>query len=335
MDLAEGKQRLSIPALWARLSLSGECKKNPCHSPFYERTSKPSFSITADGRLFNDFRTRDAGDAVDFLRRATGLSREAACRKFIELAGGGVHESKRPATRQMSAGHPRAAIPRTREKPTLPPFQHGTVADFVRLAQLRNLSVEGLQLASTRGLLWFGNRLGVDAWIVSDGARVNAQARRMDGGTWGHFDGNPKAWTLGGSWAGWPIGAEEAKSFPKLALVEGGPDLLAAFHFIHCEGRERDVAPVAMLGASQRIHEDALPLFAGKRVRLFPHLDSAGQDAAARWTRQLELVGATVDGFDFTGLHRADGAPIGDLNDLASICADDFETEREAWAVMP
>lgn len=326
MTIAEAKQRLTIPALWVRLDLPGQPKAS-CKSPFRE-DRRASFSVSVDGMLFNDFATGEAGDGVDFLRLATGLSREGACRKFIELAGGGYHEAK-PLPKRP------AAASQARQKPLLPPFQRGTGADFVRLARLRNLSVEGLQLASARGLLWFGNRLGVDAWIVCDGARVNAQARRMDGGTWGHFDGNPKAWTFGGSWASWCIGAEEAKSFPKVALVEGGGDLLAACHFIHCESRERDVAPVAMLGASQRIHEDALPLFAGKRVRLFPHLDTAGQDAAERWTRQLESVGAEVDGFDFTGLHRTDGTPIGDLNDLASISADDFETERETWAVMP
>ncbi len=39
-------------------------------------------------------------------------------------------------------------------------------------------------------------------------------------------------------------------------------------------------SPVAMLGASQRIHADALPMFTGKRVRIFGHDDDAGR---ARW----------------------------------------------------
>ena len=320
------KARLSIPALWARLDLPGTPKAS-CKSPFRE-DRRASFSVSKDGALFNDFATGEAGDAVDFLRLATGLSTEAAFQKFIEMAGGSVHEAK-PLPKRP------AAAPQARQKPTLPAFERGSAADFTRLAQLRNLSVEGLRLASARGLLWFAELRGFDAWIVTDGERVNAQARPMDGGTWEHLHGEPKAWTLPCSWAGWPIGSKEAQSFPKLALVEGGGDLLAAFHFIHCEDRERDFAPVAMLGASQRIHEDALPLFTGKRIRLFPHLDKAGQEAAERWTRQLESVGAEVDAFDFAGLHQTSGEPVGDLNDLARISADDFETELETWSVMP
>jgi hypothetical protein len=46
-------------------------------------------------------------------------------------------------------------------------------------------------------------------------------------------------------------------------------------------------------------------------------------------------MGAEVDAFNFAGLHRMDGADVGDLNDLAYISADDFEADRETWGVMP
>jgi hypothetical protein len=298
-----------------------------CRSPFREDKS-PSFSVSPDGLLFNDFATGEAGDAIDFLQLATGLSREAACRKFIELAGGGA---AMPAARPM----PAAGVSRQRKRPSFPDFERGTAADFRRLARLRNLSFEAIQLASERGLLWFAELRGFDAWIVTDGERVNGQARRLDGGTWTHLPGTPKAWTLPGSWASWPIGAKEAQPFKKVALVEGGPDLLAAFHFAVCEEVEWDIAPVAMLGAGHYIPEDALLLLGGKIIRLFPHTDGAGQESAARWTRQLETVGADVDSFDFAGLHQTDGAPVGDLNELAYIGPDDFEAYRETWGAMP
>lgn len=203
-----------------------------------------------------------------------------------------------------------------------------------RLAALRNLGIEGLRIATELGLLFFACLRGFDAWIVSDSERVNAQARRMDGGMWEHL-GGAKSWTLRGSWAAWLVGARESLSCQSIAFCEGGPDLLAACHFIWCEGREQDVAPVAMLGATQRIHEEALPLVAGKPVRIFPHLDDAGQHAAERWTRQLESVGAEVDAFDLTGLHQSDGEPVRDLNDCSSICPDDFEAVPELRAMMP
>jgi len=267
--------------------------------------------------LWNDFATGEAGDAVDFLQRAAGLSQKAACRKFIELAGGGLTPAPRAAQPT-----PRAA---TKPRPCFPDFSKGSRADLAGVATLRNVSREGLHLASERGLLWFATFKGFDAWIVTDRERVNAQARRMDGQWWA--DINAKAWTLPGSWASWPIGIPEALPFQSIALVEGGPDLLAAFHLILCAGRERDCAPVAMLGASQRIHPQALSLAAGRRIRIFGHEDEHGRRAVGNWARQLEGGGADVDAFSLAGLRKVDGSPVKDLNDCVSIPADDFEAE--------
>jgi hypothetical protein len=157
----------------------------------------------------------------------------------------------------------------------------------------------------------------------------------MDGQLWKHLEGRPKAWTLHGSWAAWPVGIKEAQPFAAIALCEGGPDLLAACHFIACESREMDCAPVAMLGATQRIHSDALPMFAGKRIRIFGHADNDGRAGVERWARQLESVGAVVDAFDFAGLRKTDGSPVKDLNNATSVCADDFEANRELWGILP
>ena len=120
--------------------------------------------------------------------------------------------------------------------------------------------------------------------------------------------------------------------------MEGGPDLLAACHFVAVEGREGDVAPVAMLGASLNIRADALPLFYGKQVRIFGRLDAsgAGQGATRRWASQLRQAGAKVDAFNFAGLRQADGKPVEDLNDLARLSADSFEAERgELERILP
>ncbi len=116
--------------------------------------------------------------------------------------------------------------------------------------------------------------------------------------------------TLGGSRASWPVGLLEASQYPVIALVEGGPDLLAAFDLILKSGVKKIIAPVAMLGASLSIPDDALPLFEGKRVRIFPHTDAneAGTSAARRWAGQLQSVAMKVDGYAFA---------YGDLNDFA------------------
>ncbi|MGB8473260.1 MAG: CHC2 zinc finger domain-containing protein [Candidatus Acidiferrum sp.] len=324
-ELEFAKQQLRIPDLWRFFHLPGKPGAS-CKSPFRE-DKRASFSVSRDGLLFNDFATNDAGDAIDFLQRAAGLPHKEAFKKFIELAGGSA--AMVAARRHM----PPQPVSRPRERPQFPDFEKGATADLKRLALLRNLSIEGLQLASERDLLWFAKLRDFDAWIVTDSERVNAQARRMDGGTFSHLNSNPKAWTLPGSWANWPIGSKESQSYPAILLCEGGPDLLAAFHFAWCEDREREIAPVAMLGAGQRIHEAALPLLAGKCIRIFPHLDRAGRQAAQRWARQLE--GAEVDCFDFSGLQKTNGEAVTDLNDCASICADDFEGNRELWAMLP
>ncbi len=97
----------------------------------------------------------------------------------------------------------------------------------------------------------------------------------------------------------------------------------------HHTKRDAQCAPVAMLGASQRIHADALPLFAGKRVRIFGHDDGAGLGAVERWARQLASVGADVDAFSFTGLRQVNGKPVKDLNDALLIDATSFaQVER-------
>jgi hypothetical protein len=209
-----------------------------------------SFSVFDGGTRWKDFAIDEAGDAVDFFQRATGLSQKDACRKFIELAGGHIT----PAPR---AARPQCKPASAKLKPAFPDFIKGTVEDLKQLANLRNISLEGMESASERGLLWFARLKDRSAWIVTDSSRVNAQARRMDGQQWEHI--GAKAWTLPGAWASWPIGLTESQPFPAIALCEGGPDLLAACHFIACESRQAHCSPVAMLGASQRIHPDALP----------------------------------------------------------------------------
>lgn len=218
------------------------------------------------------------------------------------------------------------------KRPALPALQHGTAEELSKLAELRGLGRDGLALASTKGLLRFGDYRGHRAWFIVDASGRVAQARRLDGSPWA--DG-VKAWTLANSQAAWPVGIEEAATFPVIALCEGGPDLLAACQFILAEERSADVAPVAMLGGCAKIHADSLPFFSGKRIQIFAHVDGTGSTAANRWAEQLASAGATPRAFDLSGLCRADGQPVKDLNDLAMISADDLENDRSLWNILP
>tara|TARA_R110000868_G_scaffold5915_2_gene34403 strand:+ start:2397 stop:3446 length:1050 start_codon:yes stop_codon:yes gene_type:complete len=349
MNIAEAKDRIRIPNVWAHFNLPGEPRAS-CKSPFRDE-HKPSFSVSAAGDLWNDFGTGEGGDAVDFFQRASGLSRTEACKRFIALAGGSP-----TATAHAARPHPKPA--EAKPRPVFPDFRKGTADEIKQLAGIRSIGLEGLELASERGLLHFAELKGSPAWIITDSEGVNAQARRMDGQPhpetghgpnvyydsqnvphdrmpaqgWQHLEGKPKAWTLPGSWAAWPIGIKEAQPFKHIALCEGGPDLLAACHIIAGESREHDCAPVAMIGAKLRIPDDALPVFAGKRVRIFGHADEAGRAAVDTWARQLEPVGAVVDAFEFAGLVQLNGEPVNDLNDALMMNPDSFS---EAESLLP
>ena len=334
--LSQAKDRLRIPELAAMFYPDWRPGRS-CPAP-WRQDRKPSFSVHDDGRKFRDFATGEHGDAIDFLARARGLSNADAVKEFMRLAGVGPQREAVSLGAIMPTVMARveAAVNGDQRKLVLPADMHeGSTAELRLLAALRGLNVEALTLATDRGLLRFATMQDgasrVTAWLVTDSDQRNAQARRLDGLTWQSLPGEPKAKTLAGSQAAWPIGITEARSFPCVALVEGGPDLLAAFHFALAEGRQDHVAVVAMLGASLAIPDDALPLFADKRVRIFPHLDEAGQDAAARWERQLVDIGAEVDCFSLAGVRKVDESVVKDLNDLAFLHADDFEEDRALW----
>jgi hypothetical protein len=134
------------------------------------------------------------------------------------------------------------------------------------------------------------------------------------------------------------VGIGEAQDFPAIALVEGAPDLLAAHYLAlweqasHHTKRDARCAPCAMLGASLKIHESALPLFAGKHVRIFGHNDEAGTAAVKRWAAQLHEAGAKVDAISFAGLTKRDGTPCKDLNDALAL---DLESFAKFGKAMP
>lgn len=228
-------------------------------------------------------------------------------------------------------GTRRKATPRA-VKVDLPPvlpgdLSVGTEEDRRQLAQLRNLNIESVQIAVERGLLRFGTYKGARCWFIMDGTMVNVQARQLDGNMFGDL----KALTLRHSKASWPIGVKAVLPHQSIALVEGGPDLLAALSLARAEKLDHLVAPVAMLGASHNIPDNALSFFKGKRVRIFPHLDDAGRKAAVVWERQLRHAGAEVRCISLGNIRMGDGQQAKDLNDVCRVHPDDFNKDRSLW----
>ena len=339
------KETLLIPEMAAKRGW--EWQPSPsCPCP-YRPDRNASGSVMRDGRLFHDFASGETMDAPALLAKVENLDQRTACKLFIELAG--LHLSP---TGNLAPSRPRPApAPASEpahEKPELPALAPLTEKERKALANLRGLSVQAVEMAHVAGFLHGLNWRGHRAWALTDQARWNAQWRRLDGGKWEGKHGTQfKSWgaksaAIKRPRAGWPVGILEAASVPRVVLVEGGPDFLAALHFLHLEGMAGLVAPVCMFG-SVRIDALALPHFTGKRVRIFPHADdptlddgtkSPGLEAAARWQDQLLTVGCTVDAFDFAGLTQANGDRVKDLCDLANLSADDFEAESESLSSL-
>jgi hypothetical protein len=325
--LEQAKINLLIPDLWQKRNWRANPGRS-CRVPWREDRA-PSGSVLADGRLFHDFTSGETLDAPGLLARVESLTPETACRLFIQLAGAGAGDAAQKSCAPIPA---RSEDRETR--PELPTLDNLSPNELRQLGELRCLSVKACAAASERGHLFSTDWRGARCWLVTDWARRSAQLRRFDGRPFTTRTGATiKALTVRGSSASWPIGAPDAGDAPRLILCEGGGDFLAAYHFAEVEETLAEVQPVALLGASQRIHAAGIRLLAGKRIRIFPHLDGAGAGAALRWELQLREAGLDVHCFDLAGLTRDDGAPVKDLNDLTRIAPDDFEQNRELWSL--
>ncbi len=310
------KARLFIPDVWRMMELAGTPGKS-CASPF-RADKKPSFSVFDDGRRFRDHATGDGGTVIDFIQLALGDGLEGALKWARERCGGAVPVPPPPPRRAETAAAKSGGA-----RPNQPPkLRRAKPGELETLSALRGYTVETLAEAQASGLLAFASVWGRVAWMVCDpGGRI-AEGRRLDGLPWEAFGPMPErkchAW---GGQKDWPVNLDAAAQRPKLALVEGGPDALAALEIIQREGVAEAVGVVAVLGAANtRLAGEALAHFKGKVVRLFPHTDEAGRKGAREWARALVEAGASkVDAFDLSGLVRADGQPGKDLCDLLNI----------------
>lgn len=309
------KERLTIEHVGG-VVFPGWTAGKSCKSPFRQDRT-PSFSVFDSGRAWKDHGNSEAGDVVSFYMKATGLSFTDAVERLAVMAGIYSDEPTRK--------------PEPIKELRLPEDLHtGSSKELATVAKLRGLNVEAVEEASARGLLRFGTVCGSHCWLLTDKHQKSAQARRMTGEAFPAAKNLPsrKAHTLAGSCQSWPLGLLEASQEPFLAIVEGGPDMLAAIHFAQAEGAAERVGVIAMLGASNTIPAEALPHFKNKRIRIFRHADDAGEKAANCWAGQLEAVGAAADIFDCGGVPLRSGKISGDLNDFTETDADFWESNR-------
>lgn len=310
---------LTIEDVAAKLGLPESYKVGGKYLVPWREDRNPSLSVFKGNNghtLAKDMSQDDTVDALGFYARTMGMERTAAVPEFMEMAGSSPTRQRHKDNRS-----------RDEKRRGWPDIQTGTPQQWRRLAELRGVSFEAVEWGAKAGLVGFAIWRNWPAWIIldrctePDGQPMNAQARRMDGKEWWKDKkGRPiNSHTLPGAKAGHMIGLSHLGTAPNVLVVEGGPDLLAGLHFIHRAGLAWDWAILAILGAGQAIQPDEAAKLAGRRVMIVPDVDKAGQDAAERWARSLYDGGAeAVETFELEGFTRRDGAPVGDLCDLAN-----------------
>ena len=290
MSIDEAKAKLDIPTVAARCFPNWKPALS-CHSPWREDRN-PSFSVFDQGRKWKDHSTGDHGDAVDFLGKALDIPAQEAIRRFVEMAGGGYREQSRPTARPTAPLPPADSDDKRHKRAMWPVMELPTDNELEAIATLRRLPLDGPHWASMDGVLRMANVEGQRCFIIRSTCGKNAQARRLDGLPLGD---NLKAKTLAGSIATLPVGNYHDRRWPAVAVVEGGPDVLAAYAAIYKLGLLDTVAVAGMLGAAMRPPYGALATMAGRRVRIFQHNDEAGQKAADSWARLIHNAGGDVD----------------------------------------
>ena len=326
------RARCPLPVLMRRMGFASHAKPN-CRSPFRE-DAKPSWGIfQRDGRWFwKDFGTDEAGDEIDFIVRARELQHRKHARTLAVAYWNRVADGTAAATETKGA----AIQPSARSKPNCTGFHAGTPDQIARLAKLRDISAGALELASRSGILVFGAFSEHEVFGVTDASGNALEVRRLDGQQFpaSGVVGERKSHSIKGSSKSWPVGIANVGERQTVLLVEGLPDLLAAFEVVHTEDAQHRAAPVGMLSASARIDADALPMFAGRRVRVVPHLDPAGEEGVEKWISQLSSAGATVEVVRLAGSPKPDGSTIKDLNDYLPVYRAEKAAGLPDWRLL-
>lgn len=288
------KDRWPLASMLARLSITIPDRGKFC-SPF-RPDEKPSCEIYREA--IKDRSTGESYDSIRCFAEAHGLSNAEAIQRLAEELPGRQRKPELKAAKEL----------------TLPPVAWDLTKGQA-VAKLRGIGEEGIRIAGgVLGVLGFGEVGGFECWILADANRKLAEARRMDGKPFPAIGslGERKAHTLKGSSKSWPLGMATTRfTIPPglpVILTEGGADYLAACDLLF--HAKREFVPVAMLGASQSIHPDALPWFKGRDVLILAHPDGAGWNSAKRWAAQLKSTEANPTA------HQLDG---GDLNDLLKL----------------
>lgn len=289
IDFEAIKSRHTIESVLERRGVVHKRFMAPC--PIHQEKHGTSFSFDPRRQLWNCFGAcQRGGDVITLIEAWDGVDKVAACEI---LEGRPLSDSERHAEQAVKTSAP--ALHAVRALPQCldmcPDLSKGSESDWHALAAIRQLAgIDGIALAVDMGVLRFATVYRQPAWVVLDVENpCNVQCSRLDGQLW--FTGD-KLLGVKGNWAKWPVGLHVAirHAAAKIALVEGRGDFMAAYQ-MHATG-QLNAVPVAMFGASMPIHDGALPFFAEREIVIMQQNDTAGEKAAARWSKQLHQAGA-------------------------------------------
>lgn len=289
-----------LPVVLNRVGL-GEYAKRSCRSPFRE-DGNPSWGIYRrnDRWYWKDHGNEDGGDEITFIARHEGLDER---RNFVGILDRWEAISRMPSgtDQQMLLTDVRDGAGTPDCSGIVPPTEE--LID--RLCALRGFSRDGMRSASNLGILVFGLCCGRQCFGVTDRTGRILEWRRLDGQMFQAFGGLPerKSHTVRGSTKSWPVGLHEAEGCELLLLVEGIPDLLAAHDIVVRERAVGSTGVIGMLGATARISNEAIKKIVARHVRIVPHKDMAGVEAARRWSDSLRKAGSQVSFVDVRKIH--------------------------------
>jgi hypothetical protein len=282
MTSEELKTRLPLRVVAAIVGISLPPDGRKFHSPF-RPDNTPSCSV--NGEFFSDWSRGEHLNSIGFFAAAKKISTAEAFRELTIVAGGAVGKPMQsPAFAQTS-------------KP--PPALTATKELLVAAAESRSLSWEAFEAARVCfKTLRIVSLFGHNCWVLFDAEGIGWEARRLDGKKFEALGtlGERKSHSKGRGLKSWPVGinppgftkAQLDKHNPRILLVEGGPDYIAACQ-LELE-LPHLVLPCAMLGKCSDISQSALPLFRGRDVTIAGHPDARSRVEA--WGRQIKAAGA-------------------------------------------
>lgn len=260
----------------------------------YREDNNPSVSIWDDGRAWKDQAEGFGTDVIEFIKVALGGGYDDVRDWLLERLG--IDREDGLAV-ERGAYRNRPATPKPPKRISWPcELIEGKPETWAAFAKTRGWTPEGIELAVSRGYLRFGIVQGRKSYIVMDSTGRCAEIRDIKRQP---FVGGKPQFPLSGVDKSWLPGAVHLVGATKdvgVILCEGAPDLISAIDLYNrYDGPCRWVC-TSLLGSKCRsIHPDCAKLIKGRRVRIIPDADDAGDEMAEVWKANVKALECHVD----------------------------------------